>query len=90
MGGCGWAAAGWGWEASAGQPALQGWQASSAAALPRARLRLCHPPAPSPPHTHLAVDSDPGAAPRGAQAGDVISKLVGIYGGKEQLIGEYR
>lgn len=50
------------------------------------------PPAPTAllPPLLPAVDADPGAAPRGAQAGDVISKLVGIYGGKEQLIGEYR
>lgn len=40
-----------------------------------------------------AVDADPArgaSAAAAAAAGDVISKLVGIYGSKELFINEYR
>lgn len=36
------------------------------------------------------MDADPSRASSAAQAGDVISKLVGIYGSKELFISEYR
>ncbi|KAL4426176.1 hypothetical protein ABPG77_007458 [Micractinium sp. CCAP 211/92] len=36
------------------------------------------------------VDADPSRTPSAAQAGDVISRLVGIYGSKELFISEYR
>lgn len=53
------------------------------------------PPHP-PPNRHptaacpAAVDADPTRSSSAAQAGDVISKLVGIYGSKELFISEYR
>lgn len=37
-----------------------------------------------------AVDADSSRTPSAAQAGDVISRLVGIYGSKELFISEYR
>lgn len=44
------------------------------------------------PHTISlpAVDADPSRAASAAAAGDVISRLVGIYGSKELFINEYR
>lgn len=43
-----------------------------------------------PPTCGAAVDADPCSASSAARAGDVISKLVGIYGSKELFISEYR
>jgi anaphase-promoting complex subunit 2 len=37
-----------------------------------------------------SVDADPARSSSVQQAGDVISKLVGIYGSKELFINEYR
>ena len=37
-----------------------------------------------------AVDADPSRAAGAAAAGDVISRLVGIYGSKELFINEFR
>lgn len=48
---------------------------------------------PAPLWAMSAVDADPArgaSAAAAAAAGDVISKLVGIYGSKELFINEYR
>ncbi len=52
-----------------------------------------HPCCPKPPRSPLlpAVEVDSTRSPRDASPyGDVISRLVGIYGSKELFMGEYR